>query len=92
MQTSPVVGLNAQNADVPAATPFRYPRRVAFAETDLTGGLHFANLLRYFEEAEQANVQGSINFFPFTSVLPPLKTFFISSVAKASEFAKILRG
>lgn len=37
-----------------AAPDFRYQRRVAFAETDLTGCLHFANLLRYFEEAEQA--------------------------------------
>ncbi|QDU31179.1 1,4-dihydroxy-2-naphthoyl-CoA hydrolase [Anatilimnocola aggregata] len=34
--------------------PFRHARRVAFSETDLTGCLHFANLLRYFEEAEQA--------------------------------------
>jgi acyl-CoA thioester hydrolase len=33
---------------------FHHHRRVAFSETDLTGGLHFANLLRYFEEAEQA--------------------------------------
>lgn len=33
---------------------FRHRRRVAFSETDLTGGLHFANLLRYFEEAELA--------------------------------------
>jgi acyl-CoA thioester hydrolase len=33
---------------------FRHRRRVAFSETDLTGGLHFANLLRYFEEAEQS--------------------------------------
>ncbi|WP_425616206.1 acyl-CoA thioesterase [Anatilimnocola sp. NA78] len=37
-----------------AAPSFRHIRRVAFSETDLTGGLHFANLLRYFEEAEQA--------------------------------------
>ncbi len=34
--------------------PFRHIRRVAFSETDLTGCLHFAQLLRYFEEAEQA--------------------------------------
>jgi YbgC/YbaW family acyl-CoA thioester hydrolase len=34
--------------------PYLYTRRVAFAETDLTGCLHFANLLRYFEEAEQS--------------------------------------
>lgn len=33
---------------------FRHRRRVAFSETDLTGGLHFAQLVRYFEEAEQA--------------------------------------
>lgn len=35
-------------------SPHIYSRRVAFAETDLTGNLHFASLLRYFEEAEQA--------------------------------------
>lgn len=35
-------------------TPFRHHRRVAFSETDLSGCLHFAQLLRYFEEAEQA--------------------------------------
>jgi acyl-CoA thioester hydrolase len=35
-------------------TPFRHLRRVAFSETDLSGCLHFAHLLRYFEEAEQA--------------------------------------
>jgi acyl-CoA thioester hydrolase len=34
-------------------TPFRHLRRVAFSETDLTGCLHFAHLLRFFEEAEQ---------------------------------------
>jgi len=35
------------------ASAYRHVRRVAFSETDLTGCLHFANLLRYFEEAEQ---------------------------------------
>jgi acyl-CoA thioester hydrolase len=33
---------------------FRYPRRVQFAETDMVGVVHFANFLRYMEEAEHA--------------------------------------
>ncbi|WP_254512197.1 acyl-CoA thioesterase [Anatilimnocola floriformis] len=37
-----------------SASVFHHRRRVAFSETDLSGGLHFAQLLRYFEEAEQA--------------------------------------
>jgi len=36
------------------ASGFRHQRRVAFSETDLSGCLHFGNLFRYFEEAEQA--------------------------------------
>ncbi len=36
------------------ATEFRYKRRVQFAETDLAGIVHFANMFRYVEEAEHA--------------------------------------
>jgi len=32
----------------------RYRRRVAFAETDMAGMVHFSNYLRYVEEAEHA--------------------------------------
>jgi acyl-CoA thioester hydrolase len=34
--------------------PFRYRRRVEFAETDLAGIAHFAMMFRYMEEAEHA--------------------------------------
>lgn len=34
--------------------PFRYSRRVQFAETDLAGIVHFSNFYRYMEEAEHA--------------------------------------
>jgi acyl-CoA thioester hydrolase len=34
--------------------PFRYRRRVEFAETDLAGIAHFSVLFRYMEEAEHA--------------------------------------
>ena len=37
-----------------SAAVFRHARRVEFSETDQSGCLHFANLLKYFEEAEQA--------------------------------------
>lgn len=47
----PVSELRTQHSELPT---FRHQRRVAFSETDLTGCLHFANLLRYFEEAELA--------------------------------------
>lgn len=33
---------------------FTYSRRVAFAETDMAGIVHFANFYRYMEEAEHA--------------------------------------
>ena len=33
---------------------FRYKRRVQFAETDLAGIVHFANMFRYIDEAEHA--------------------------------------
>lgn len=33
---------------------FTMPRRVAFAETDMAGIVHFANFYRYMEEAEHA--------------------------------------
>ncbi|MBA3312316.1 MAG: acyl-CoA thioesterase [Planctomycetota bacterium] len=33
---------------------FTYTRRVAFAETDMAGIVHFANFYRYMEEAEHA--------------------------------------
>ena len=36
------------------SSEFRMTRRVAFAETDLAGVLHFANYLRYMEEIEHA--------------------------------------
>jgi YbgC/YbaW family acyl-CoA thioester hydrolase len=36
------------------ATPFRYARRVQFAETDLAGIVHFSWMFRYMEEAEHA--------------------------------------
>src|SRR5262245_44330655 len=39
-------------ADVPASLPLR--SRVAFAETDTAGIVHFSNYLRYFEDAEHA--------------------------------------
>jgi acyl-CoA thioester hydrolase len=32
----------------------RFPRRVAFAETDAAGIVHFSNYFRYFEDAEHA--------------------------------------
>jgi YbgC/YbaW family acyl-CoA thioester hydrolase len=35
-------------------TEFRYRRRVQFAETDQAGLVHFANIVRYMEEAEHA--------------------------------------
>lgn len=35
-------------------TPFMYPRRVQFAETDQAGMVHFSMYLRYVEEAEHA--------------------------------------
>ena len=34
--------------------PFRYTRRVQFAETDLAGIVHFSWMFRYMEEAEHA--------------------------------------
>jgi acyl-CoA thioester hydrolase len=34
--------------------PFRYARRVQFADTDLAGIVHFSWLFRYMEEAEHA--------------------------------------
>jgi acyl-CoA thioester hydrolase len=34
--------------------PFRYRRRVQFAETDLAGIVHFSWMFRYMEEAEHA--------------------------------------
>ncbi|MGH7127156.1 MAG: acyl-CoA thioesterase [Planctomycetaceae bacterium] len=34
--------------------PFTTTRRVAFAETDMAGIVHFANFYRYMEEAEHA--------------------------------------
>ena len=34
--------------------PFRYPRRVQFAETDQAGIVHFSWMFRYMEEAEHA--------------------------------------
>ena len=36
------------------ASPFRYSRRVQFAETDLAGIVHFSWMFRYMEEAEHA--------------------------------------
>jgi len=39
-------------ADVPASLRLR--RRVAFAETDTAGIVHFSNYFRYFEDAEHA--------------------------------------
>lgn len=36
------------------ASEFRWQRRVAFAETDMAGILHFANYFRYMEECEHA--------------------------------------
>jgi acyl-CoA thioester hydrolase len=36
------------------AAPFRYARRVQFAETDLAGIVHFSWMFRYMEEAEHA--------------------------------------
>jgi YbgC/YbaW family acyl-CoA thioester hydrolase len=33
---------------------FRYHRRIAFAETDMAGIMHFANFFRLMEEAEHA--------------------------------------
>jgi YbgC/YbaW family acyl-CoA thioester hydrolase len=35
-------------------TPFRYHRRVEFAETDMAGIVHFSMFFRYMEEAEHA--------------------------------------
>lgn len=35
-------------------TPFRYRRRVEFAETDMAGIVHFSMFFRYMEEAEHA--------------------------------------
>ena len=35
-------------------SPFRYHRRVEFAETDMEGIVHFAMFFRYMEEAEHA--------------------------------------
>ena len=34
--------------------PFRYSRRVEFAETDMAGIVHFSMFFRYMEEAEHA--------------------------------------
>lgn len=34
--------------------PFRYRRRVEFAETDMAGIVHFSMFFRYMEEAEHA--------------------------------------
>ena len=34
--------------------PFRYSRRVQFADTDLVGIVHFSMFFRYMEEAEHA--------------------------------------
>jgi YbgC/YbaW family acyl-CoA thioester hydrolase len=34
--------------------PFRYTRRVQFADTDLVGIVHFSNFFRYMDEAEHA--------------------------------------
>jgi YbgC/YbaW family acyl-CoA thioester hydrolase len=39
---------------VAAQTPFVYPRRVQFAETDVAGIVHFSMYFRYMEEAEHA--------------------------------------
>jgi YbgC/YbaW family acyl-CoA thioester hydrolase len=38
----------------PNPMPFTYTRRVAFAETDMAGIVHFSNYNRYMEEAEHA--------------------------------------
>src|SRR4051794_1938674 len=37
-----------------AGMAFQYSRRVAFAETDLAGIVHFSTFFRYMEEAEHA--------------------------------------
>src|SRR3990170_3257240 len=36
------------------SAPFRYARRVQFAETDMAGIVHFSWYFRYMEEAEHA--------------------------------------
>jgi YbgC/YbaW family acyl-CoA thioester hydrolase len=37
-----------------STAPFRYRRRVQFAETDMAGIVHFSMMFRYMEEAEHA--------------------------------------
>jgi YbgC/YbaW family acyl-CoA thioester hydrolase len=59
----------------------RYHRRVQFAETDMAGVVHFANFLRYLEEAEHALWREA-----GLSIVPPGSEIGFPRVAASLEF------
>jgi acyl-CoA thioester hydrolase len=60
---------------------FRYQRRVQFAETDMVGVVHFANFLRYMEEAEHALWREA-----GLSIVPPDSDIGFPRVAASIDF------
>ena len=60
---------------------YRYQRRVQFAETDMAGVVHFANFLRYMEEAEHALWRAA-----GLSIVPPGSEIGFPRVAASVEF------
>jgi len=60
---------------------YRYHRRVQFAETDMAGVVHFANFLRYMEEAEHALWREA-----GLSIVPPGSEIGFPRVAASVEF------
>jgi YbgC/YbaW family acyl-CoA thioester hydrolase len=64
-----------------AISEYRYRRRVQFAETDMAGVVHFANFLRYMEEAEHALWREA-----GLSIVPPESEIGFPRVAASIEF------
>jgi YbgC/YbaW family acyl-CoA thioester hydrolase len=64
----------------------RYRRRVAFAETDMAGMVHFSNYLRYVEEAEHALWREA-----GLSIADPASPFGFPRIAFAIEYHAPLR-
>ena len=60
---------------------YRYQRRVQFAETDMVGVVHFANFLRYMEEAEHALWREA-----GLSIVPPDSDIGFPRVAASIDF------
>ena len=67
-------------------TEFLYHRRVQFAETDAAGIVHFANYLRYMEEAEHAMWRAA-----GLSIRPPSSEIGWPRVAASFDFSRALR-